>query len=338
MKALYCATYVTGFGEVVESALARDTSDYSLEWSGDGACVFESGSDYQTLRKLPYLNDVFVLLDTFPVNHGASSAKVANTLAKRLRIPGDKLKSTFPTATSFRLMVRQGSQLVGIPRNLSEQVNKSITSSTRWHHEPLKSDIEFWLIIRNEGIALFGARSVPAAGNGVHKGELSAPLSHLMVMLSQPSEDDTFLDPFAGYGAIPAARMTYPFQEIIAADHDPALFELLNRRIHGPQLRVLQLDATDMSDIPDGSITVIVTDPPWGHYREMVMDYAEFSRRFLSEFARVLKPGGRAIVLTAKKEQFPAAVSTTEHLTLERTLHVLVSGKKAGVFFLSRQR
>jgi ubiquinone/menaquinone biosynthesis C-methylase UbiE len=51
----------------------------------------------------------------------------------------------------------------------------------------------------------------------------------------------------------------------------------------------------------------------------------------LAEFARILRPGGRLVILTA--EPLPA----DERLGLVRKFNILVSGKKAAVYVIARR-
>jgi ubiquinone/menaquinone biosynthesis C-methylase UbiE len=58
----------------------------------------------------------------------------------------------------------------------------------------------------------------------------------------------------------------------------------------------------------------------------------------LTSFSRLLKDGGRAVVLTAKKPEFELSISKTPELQVTKTFHILVSGKKAAVYVVEKIR
>lgn len=55
----------------------------------------------------------------------------------------------------------------------------------------------------------------------------------------------------------------------------------------------------------------------------------------LQEFGRVLKPGGRAVILTARTEEIEGATGKLGWHT-EKVINVLVSGKKANIYYLKK--
>jgi len=60
-------------------------------------------------------------------------------------------------------------------------------------------------------------------------------------------------------------------------------------------------------------------------------------RDMLACFREVLVPGGRAVVLTARKDLLRGLAGAVNGLEIEDELPVLISGKKAGVFVLKRK-
>jgi len=90
-------------------------------------------------------------------------------------------------------------------------------------------------------------------------------------------------------------------------------------------------DALHLERYEDGAIHKIVTDPPWGHFAHAEMPIAELYRAMLAEFARILRPGGKLVILTA--EPLPGE----ERLALVQKFNILVSGKKASVYVMERQ-
>ena len=75
------------------------------------------------------------------------------------------------------------------------------------------------------------------------------------------------------------------------------------------------------------SIDAIITDPPWGHYK--INDDA-FPVKMFDFFGRLIKDGGRVVVLYANEDNFIKAVPCCFKL-LEK-IPILLSGRKAVIY------
>jgi tRNA G10 N-methylase Trm11 len=83
----------------------------------------------------------------------------------------------------------------------------------------------------------------------------------------------------------------------------------------------------------DNFINKIVTDPPWGLFREMTMETPEFYALMLKEFLRILKINGIIVILTAKKEEVErAAADLRDKIKIVEKYDILVSGQKAAIY------
>ena len=164
------------------------------------------------------------------------------------------------------------------------------------------------------------------------RGALSPELSALLVAASRPSPDDVFLDPFGGTGALVAARLSSPARTIIYSDiRKPSNLQhavIDDRRVH-----VLTEDATELPSIPTGSVTAIVTDPPWGEHEIPADSYKHFATRTFASFHRVLDPHrGRLVLVTSRRTEplFREALGGTK-VEVGDTHRILVNGHPASV-------
>lgn len=79
-------------------------------------------------------------------------------------------------------------------------------------------------------------------------------------------------------------------------------------------------DALTLRSITDGSVDVIVTDPPWGEYDQLKMPLSDFCAALAASFDRVLNPvTGRFVILVARRRRagyhcsaFPVKVVATD--------------------------
>jgi tRNA G10 N-methylase Trm11 len=105
-------------------------------------------------------------------------------------------------------------------------------------------------------------------------------------------------------------------------------------RLHGSRrVKVLDEDALLLPSVPDGSVTAIVTDPPWGEYEELDQPYEQFTRGMLASFDRVLHPhDGRVVVLVSRRASAGVAeLWLKSPLQARDSYDILVNGHPASV-------
>lgn len=175
--------------------------------------------------------------------------------------------------------------------------------------------------------------------NGVKKsgarGSLSADLATLLVKASNPSPDDVFLDPFGGSGAIVEARIASAVRAATYSDTRLSVLrsQLLPRLVDSRKVRVLDEDALTLTSVPEGSVSAIVTDPPWGEHEDLGMPYIEFADTMMRSFDRVLdRRRGRLVLLVSRREAgFVSELWQPAGLLVEQSHETLVNGHPATV-------
>lgn len=231
---------------------------------------------------------------------------------------------------SFRVMFSEQNKLVSIEKEYREAYERAI----RMRSNRETPDTELTILRRSNGCALMLLRLTRPVH--VKKGELSPSVAACMAYLARPEEGGRFMDPFAGSGAIGVARMALcKSKRIFLSDIDSATVTKLRRRIPG-RAEIEQLDALRLTERFDGGeFTEIACDPPWGLYRPLDADAADFNRRLVENLEYVLAPYGMCVVLTALKTEFANAVKKSGLDMLER-FDILVNGKKAAIFVLRK--
>lgn len=329
----YAATYITGLGDLVEHALKHDIPELEILGSDDGLVVFTAPQSYEQLVNISYINNLYY---TFVYDPALGQEKSVHAIVKLLTP-----KASFPKlqGKTFRLMVMRGSQLEHVTKEIATKMKDKIQAQTGLSFSPLKADVEFWVLVRNNGAVMFGyKRDVWVDRPKLEKGELRPKVAELLVMASNPTAEDVFLDPFAGYGALPLARTRLDAcKKIILCEKKGQLVDVLKKRFRqNKQIDIHQTDALQMNFLGSESIDVIVTDPPWGMYEEVPLDMPVFYSKMLAEFARVIKQDGRIVVLTGQPEAFEVAVSEQSALTVKKTYTTLINGKKASVYVMEK--
>ncbi|MEK7188781.1 MAG: RsmD family RNA methyltransferase, partial [Patescibacteria group bacterium] len=299
----YFSTFITGLGDVVIPALEKRLSKFNLKLLLDGLVIYGTKSSDKEIKYTRFLNNSFFLLKLFDNLKECSFEKMAEWILREHSLNKPPLS---PKSSTFRIVFSRENQIVSVNPRLQEKLENYFSKLFKLQIDRANPDVEIWFLWRNEGYGFIGVRLThkPNYEKVLNKGELRPELAHLLCLISQPDKDDVFLDPFASFGAIPFERaISFPYTKIIASDRDKQIFQKLQKRAGDLGLRIIlgRYDALNLSSLTNESVTKIVTDPPWGFYKEE-KNTEEFYTKMLEEFVRVLKPDGLIVILTGQKE------------------------------------
>lgn len=126
-------------------------------------------------------------------------------------------------------------------------------------------------------------------------GSLHPPLAAAMVDLAAPHLGATLLDPFCGTGTIPIEAAAEGLR-VVAGDRDPTALAAAMTNAGTRRISWLTADAASLP-LADGSIDLVVTNPPWARQVTPTGELARHPDRFWRELRRVLHPEGRALLL-----------------------------------------
>ena len=349
----YASTFIVGFQEVVKELLQTAVPQLKIIRLLDGLVVFQGAISPDDVKRLRFFNNSYIILQTFDqlpsnaIHHMLNSVARDKSLQKKLNQPLKTIKAK----QSFRLIASSENQTVSIDKNLRTTIENKLValSSNKLTINRTRPDLEFWFLYRNEGLGFFLLRLTSQKSEPpLEKGELRLELSHFLCFISEPKESDIFLDPFCGSGSIPIERVkSFPCNMIFASDKDQEKVTAVKTKLKTQrQLKrkriqktffVKNQDALHLASFEDGFIHKIVTDPPWGIFKQLDMDIVDFYSLMLKEFFRILKLDGHLVLLTARKEEFEIALSNFDHsFDLLNKYDILVSGKKAAVYKLKK--
>lgn len=320
----YFATFITGFSDVIFDELRKFDKDIELIEMADGLVIFNTTKGIESLKNLRFLSNIFDLIDL----RYSKDIDIQRYIKDLVDSGLDFSEAFIPKKNKyFRVSILDSSNLIRVDNLLLNSLEKKISSELKMTVDKGLPDSEFWVVSRDNLLYLFGHKITYHKDykKTLSKGELRPDLCSLLCVLSEPSKDDMFLDPFAGSEAIVLERKKIlGYEKLTSGD--------ISFRDDK------QLDALNLSSIKDATINKIVTDPPWGITLGKSLDLNLFYTKMLSEFYRVLTRGGILVVLIGNKELFDKILlNFVDKFETSNKYDVLINGRKARVYKLIKK-
>ncbi len=329
----YFSTFISGTEQVIKKWLAENIGYSYIVKLWDGLVIYETSEGIDKVAKIPIFNNTFILTDTYDATTDMSIHQIVREI-----ITGNTLNNNpnwVKKYRTFRVIYSIENEISKVDKDLLGKLEGYVSDKTNLKLNRGGADTELWILKRSEGVILTGFRITknPIAEKTFQKGQLRPQLAYILNYISEPNKQDIFLDPFAGFGAIPLARKKYfPAKEITASDKSRAQLKNLSKT---GGVVIKDWDALNLTKLIDNTVNRIVTDPPWGIYKQMNIQV--FYQKMLNEFTRVVKHGGIIVVLTAQKDILEKLIYASKDLNLMKKLDVLVSGKKSAIYKLKRK-
>ena len=315
----------------------------SIRRVDDGLVVFETREFPSSIKTIGYINNCFLVLKETRLAAGQGIDEFMQMLVERPTWHEALRRGTKPNEHSFRIVLSDENRLISGDDRLIGRVGAKVQELTRMTWSPKGANVELWVLRRRDGMTYFCKRLSRRrrTERDLRKGELRPELALLLCRLSEPSENDVFLDPFAGSGAVPFARAQSRYNIIFIYESDPELVSRIKadlkagknvkERKRSPIIARVG-DARHLDKIENCFIDKVVTDPPWGEFDCGIEDVAGFYDSILAELVRVTKPGGIIVMLLGRNEATERLIEAAgAQLRQEATFDILVSGKKAVV-------
>ncbi len=170
--------------------------------------------------------------------------------------------------------------------------------------------------------------SLPAA--------LKPTIARAMVRLSDPRQDDVFLDPMCGSGTIIIERaLAGRYRLLLGGDLAIEAVQATRDNI-GPRYQPVEIQCWDARTLPleEDSVSAIVCNLPFGKQIGSMEGNQTLYPALLTEWARVLQPGGSMVLLTSERALLRRALEQQPAMRMERQVPVLVRGMQAAISVL----
>jgi tRNA (guanine6-N2)-methyltransferase len=167
---------------------------------------------------------------------------------------------------------------------------------------------------------------------------LKPTVARAIVTLTRPADEDIFLDPMCGAGTILIERAQvgrYAKLEGGDIDHQAVQATIEN---FGNRHRPFEIREWDARELPfaDGEISAIGSNLPFGKQIGSRADNQLLYPAALAEWSRVLKPGGRMVLLTSEGRLMRSALKDRPGLIFEQSIPVVIRGMPAEIFVMSK--
>ena len=330
----FVSSFITGFQSVVQSDLAARFPKIKILNLFDGLVHYRFDGDSHELEKIIYFKNTFFVLKTMK-GKGLNFPSLVNAVCTS--------KNYFlVNKGSFRVRFQNENQFAKVDKNLARRTEDYVLANSKLKLDRLSPTNEVWFSIRREGFAFCGEliSKREFTEKNLNKGELRPEIAYFICCFADIKSEDTILEPFCGYGSIPTQlAKKFRFQKLYISDIEKEKVELTKSRkqiAQAPEglIECQIADAMSLNYIEDKSVSLVITDPPWGYYED-IGDINDFYRKMFRSLDRVLTENGRMVILSARKEELENT-AVEAGFKIKNSLHTLVNGKKAGVYYLER--
>ncbi|MDO8433037.1 MAG: methyltransferase domain-containing protein [Candidatus Binatus sp.] len=207
-----------------------------------------------------------------------------------------------------------------------------------WRLDEADADVEFWATMIDTEffitVRLSDDRMRHRDYKTAHRpASLRPATAAALAWLSSPQDDDVVLDPFCGAGTILIERAHLGrYSMLLGSDRDREALAAAEANV-GNRYQPIKLENWDAAAIPleAGSVDAIVTNLPWGIRYGTHGENRKLYPRWFAEFGRVLKSGGRMVLLTAEW-RLMRDLERARKIAPEKTYRVSILGTPAAIY------
>jgi tRNA (guanine6-N2)-methyltransferase len=255
---------------------------------------------------------------------------------------------TMPSAkpVTFRVISRMvGKNQPYWRSELADMVTRVVRNRTRrqWRAVREGEQVEIWANLLGRellvGMRLSDESMRHRPYQQVHlPASLRPSMAAALVRLTEPAADDVFLDPLCGTGTLLIERGLYGRHGLLIGGDIETAAVMASQENIGPRHKPRELLLWDAKRIPlaDGSVDTIASNLPFGKQLSRPRDLPVLYRGLCAEIARVLRPRGRAVLLTSEIRRLRTAIEEQQGLGLRRSYSVTLLGQSATIQIVER--
>ncbi len=262
---------------------------------------------------------------------------VEDGLAARVRLmPGSRAGRRL----SFRVVTRLSGPQEFRRLDLQRAVEQGIAERDdhKWQLGGDEAEVEFWATMLGDELLIAIRLSDEQMRHRDYKvahrpASLRPSVAAAMAWLSDPQDEDVVLDPMCGVGTILIERANLGrYKMLLGGDSDPEAMEAARANV-GTRYKPIELRPWDAVAMPlaDASIDKIITNLPWGIKAGSRGANRRLYPRLIEEFNRVLRPGGKMVLLTSEAALMRGLIGR-EQIRVNRAFAVTILGRSAAIY------
>jgi tRNA (guanine6-N2)-methyltransferase len=325
--------------------------EYLFAKERNGILVFDYAGSPESLLELRTVEDVFLLaLSTEVAARGRGALQEVTRALERDALFEQALQlfrtqRGFGPRPTFRVVTRMEGQHQFRRLDVEQAILRGLRTrlSDTWQVVEEEADMEVWANLLGGrllcGLRLSDRTMRHRAYQVAHlPASLRPSVAAAMVLLTAPDERDTFLDPMCGSGTILAERMLAGgYQQVLGGDIDQRHVDAARQNLAtlGTHWRVSRWDARKLP-LASASVDAVATNPPFGKQVGSRQEIERLYPAVLAELGRVLKPGGRAVILSSQYELLKETLRQQSGLQLVRGYSVAVLGEWGRIYLLKK--
>lgn len=321
----------------------------------NGIAVFDYGGSPADTLRLRTTEDIFTQIayreDVSPLKRELRAVHdLIATAEETGRAVNDYLRHRrFSAPPTYRVISRQYGKFEYSRKDLTATVWRALKERyPRWTPVADDAQVEFWANMLGPRF-LLGARLSDRTMRHrfERKVELPAALrpsvAAAMVFLTRPEADDVFLDPLCGSGTILYERLQAgPAARILGGDIEPERVDAARKNVRGSRKKPNPADNQpdirpwDARQLPleDGSVDKVATNLPFGKQLRGAESPAKLYPPVLAELQRVVRPGGRIVLLSSEYDLIKETVRKLPRLTITTGYSVAVLGTWGRIYLI----
>jgi 23S rRNA G2445 N2-methylase RlmL len=320
----------------------------------NGLLIFSYAGDTEDLFQLRTVEDVFVLavsLDKVPRTRQVLpeiTKMVGETAVFQQALDIVMPVRKQPGRPSYRVISRLYGSHEIYRKQLGEAVERGMKARfPRWRLVDDHAMLEIWVNLLGSrlvaGLRLTDRTTRHRFNKPVElKAALRPSVAAAMIHLTQPEDDDIFLDPMCGSGTLlMERRYAGAYRQMLAGDivYNPVQATKQNvealRKEPPSDFSPLHSNATQLP-LATGSVTKVATNLPFGKQIGSPKALKKLYPAFFKELERVLGENGRAVVLSSEYDLVKDSVRKCPNLEILTGYSVAVLGQWGRIYIIRR--
>jgi len=339
--------------EIKDKLPRAQFGEYQFAKDQNGIVIFHDDGPTADILQLRTTEDVFMQALSVPkLSRGRRDLAQVTEWVQQGDVFGQSMNNylryrKFSGQPTYRVISRKYGKHEYRRKDLEQAVLKGLAKRyPRWQPVTDGGQVEVWVNLLGSSL-LIGLRLTDKKMRHRFEKSVELPASlrpsvaAALVHLTQPEKDDVFVDPMCGSGTILLERLAAgPYRRLYGGDNVPERVEaakqnVFTRKQHIKAALIREWDATDLP-LNTYEVSKVATNLPFGKQLGTKGEIERLYPAFFAELGRVLKPNGRAVILSSEFDLVKESVRQQPKLEIVRGYSIAVLGYWGRIYIIER--